>query len=401
MKKLVKWISILCMIIMCTGCSDNAPLTYEQMLEDYDYLWTSIQENYALMNVAERKTSKNFLTIKDSYRNKITESTTTLQFDAYLNLFLGEFDGVGQMEKLDDVSYKRLYQKLEVSSGLSNSLNYLFDVIDNGKSKSYYHFKETKISDETAEKNIITRIIEKDNIAYIKMGDMDYSSMKEDGKILSKFYKEIKDFSACIIDLRGVKNGVQQYWKENIVSPNIDASKSYTTLSLVKGAMAKEYVSSEYPLSEIRKLEALPALQLKDIEGMTDFTKVTHKIKPSRKKPMFHGNFYLITDENVRNTGEQFAMFCKQTGFATILGTYTGGGSSLDPLLIKLPNSGIIVRMMIDNSLNPDGASTEEYGTTPDIRIESNDVLDVVLKQIHQFHPTPVTNEIVEENILN
>ena len=69
---------------MCTACDDNGPLTYEQMLEDYDYLWTTIQENYAMMNVAQRMTGKNFLAVKDHYRNKITEDTTTQQFDSCL-----------------------------------------------------------------------------------------------------------------------------------------------------------------------------------------------------------------------------------------------------------------------------------------------------------------------------
>ena len=64
------------------------------MLEDYDYLWTTIQENYAMMNVAQRMTGKNFLAVKDHYRNKITEDTTTQQFDSYVSLFLNEFEGI-------------------------------------------------------------------------------------------------------------------------------------------------------------------------------------------------------------------------------------------------------------------------------------------------------------------
>ena len=36
MKKIVKWIMMACLTLMCTACDDNGPLTYEQMLEDYE-----------------------------------------------------------------------------------------------------------------------------------------------------------------------------------------------------------------------------------------------------------------------------------------------------------------------------------------------------------------------------
>ena len=390
MKKIVKWIMMACLTLMCTACDDNGPLTYEQMLEDYDYLWTTIQENYAMMNVAQRMTGKNFLAVKDHYRNKITEDTTTQQFDSYVSLFLNEFEGIGKMEKLNAVSYKRLYEKLKDSASMTNSLNYLYDVINNGKSKSYYDFEDTELSDEDAEKNLITSVVEKDRIAYIKMSDMDQNSMKEDGKTLKKFFKEIKNYPVCVIDLRGVTSGVEQYWIENIVAPNISEKTSYETLALVKGGLAKEYMSTEYQLLEIRKLASLPALQLKDLEGMTDYVKSSKTIAPAAKKAIFKGDFYAMIDGSTADSAERFAMFCKQSDFATLVGDYSGGASSLEPLLIKLPNSGMIIRMSADHHLNLDGASNAEYGTAPDIRIESENLYGAVMAKLRELYPAPV-----------
>lgn len=59
-------------------------------------------------------------------------------------------------------------------------------------------------------------------------------------------------------------------------------------------------------------------------------------------------------------------MFCKNSGFATLVGTTTNGdGGVADPLLLALPNSGLLIRFSIFYGLNADGAGNEATGTTP------------------------------------
>ena len=62
-------------------------------------------------------------------------------------------------------------------------------------------------------------------------------------------------------------------------------------------------------------------------------------------------------------------MFCQATGFATLVGSQTGGDGigALDPILMRLPNSGILIQFTMMYGLNPDGSSSEEAGTAPDI----------------------------------
>ena len=64
-----------------------------------------------------------------------------------------------------------------------------------------------------------------------------------------------------------------------------------------------------------------------------------------------------------------FAVFCQETGFATLVGSPTGGDGigALDPVFLQLPNSGILVQFTMMFGLNGDGSSSEETGTTPDI----------------------------------
>ena len=51
------------------------------------------------------------------------------------------------------------------------------------------------------------------------------------------------------------------------------------------------------------------------------------------------------------------------------MGTQTGGDGigALDPVMLRLPNSGILVQYTMMYGLNPDGSGSEETGTTPDV----------------------------------
>ncbi|QNK42614.1 hypothetical protein HCR03_11650 [Caproicibacter fermentans] len=86
------------------------------------------------------------------------------------------------------------------------------------------------------------------------------------------------------------------------------------------------------------------------------------------------------------SSAEGFAHFCKQTGFATIVGDPTNGdGIGIDSLIFVLPNSGICLRFSASLGLNPDGGSNEEFGTTPDVPCEpGKDALQTCLDLIEK-----------------
>ena len=70
---------------------------------------------------------------------------------------------------------------------------------------------------------------------------------------------------------------------------------------------------------------------------------------------------------NIYEDIEKFAFFCKATGFATLMGQTTRGDTGLGVYYLALPKSGLLVRYFGVNTLNPDGSSTMEHGTAPDI----------------------------------
>ena len=106
------------------------------------------------------------------------------------------------------------------------------------------------------------------------------------------------------------------------------------------------------------------------------YWKVTKTIKP--KDPIdFRGKIYLLVDYRVYSSSESFAAFCKDSGFATLVGETTGGdGIGIDPLFFSLPNSGIVIRFSSMMALNGDFTINEEVKTTPHVKVSAAPIKD-------------------------
>lgn len=63
-----------------------------------------------------------------------------------------------------------------------------------------------------------------------------------------------------------------------------------------------------------------------------------------------------------------FSLIVLATGFATLVGTQTGGhGIGINPVYIVLSESGLVVQYSPIYGIKYDGTDSEEFGTTPDI----------------------------------
>jgi len=388
MKKLFycKFIAILLLLCILSGCS-NGPkgvgaglssqshkLTQEQMLADYDTMWKDIDENYPLMGVAERTTGKDLAKIKAQYRADIPNVKSDREFYGVLQTCITEFEECGHLSLLDEKLYPQymsVYKKYQNSS----KGRYLFNILNNPASKTFYRYVPIdtyKQAEETASEqgesgNINTKIMEKNKIAYLGIKSFESQLVAVDAPKIAEFFNQIKNYQDCIIDIRGNGGGDTNYWLNNIVTPNLDRDVNYIEYELIKGEIAKQYLSIVQKLHPISEFKKLPNTNEEDLAQMSYFTESTDTVESKTGKKVFSGKFYLLTDGKVYSSSEALAFFCKQSGFAKIIGEPTNGdGVGTDPLLFVLPNSGIIFRFSASLGLNPDGGSNEEFGTQPD-----------------------------------
>ena len=218
---------------------------------------------------------------------------------------------------------------------------------------------------------VIPLLLPESGVGYVKI-DSFPAEYEADRAILSNFYRQCGDCTDLIFDLTDNSGGSEAYWEELLVAPHIDEPLSSEHLALVRHSRNNApYLDQVFPaecLLPLNQLPSLPHLEPGDLDLATHFVRVCHRVEPADQPSPFRGRIWVLVDESVYSASESFALFCQQTGFATLVGSATSGdGIGTDPVFLQLPNSGILVQYTPVFGLNPDGSSNEELGTLPDL----------------------------------
>ena len=179
----------------------------------------------------------------------------------------------------------------------------------------------------------------------------------------------------AIIDIQGNDGGSSEYIGTIFEAlPSGKEIKLDVIMALRGGELCENLLRQDTWLSSKQDISHLPALphyppELKEHFAKFgvfefDFPAVTQG-KILKK--------YLLVNRYVFSSTEQLAAICKASGYATIVGSRTGGdGFMVDPLYITLPNSGMVFGMSVSMGLNPDGSSENEAKTMPDYIVDAD-----------------------------
>lgn len=370
-------------------------------VEDYIYLWDLLENEYPFLSAAERITGKDADEIKAKYYDwlGVTGDDSWMFYNRIVAPCLAEFGGTGHLSAVDNNFYAQIYTLFSTNNS-ETLVNHSpsesnFEAICTPVAKKFYA-PAFELMDSAKEKgeseflynyenNIFTMYFPESSAGYIKVSKMNnYSDMDNlEFYALKVFFEslETEGYENCIIDIRGNTGGSDMYWNSGIVDPNVNKDMSYDVYSLVKGDVCRKYINDfgkprGEKCEDISKLplESFPKLKMEDILNNQYFYKLNFSIPRPNNGALFTGRFWLLVDENCYSSSESFAIFCKNTGFATIVGENTGGdGAGINPIVFCLPNSGICLRFSAMNGLNMDGSCNEEYGTTPDYLIENGE----------------------------
>ena len=230
--------------------------------------------------------------------------------------------------------------------------------------------QEQNISTSISTTSSEEKILKENQIAYLKVKSMSNRTLEADGKKILEFYKSIKDYPYLVIDIRGNGGGTDNYWQKNIVEPLISETKSSAVAMAYKGNYIRPFLRGRGITT--KPIDKLPEeFNSKYTSSMERFTVSSRAVKP-KNSVGFKGKIYLLVDEYVFSSSESFAAFCKATDFAELVGTITGGdGIGIDPCVMALPNSGLVVRFSLDMGVNSDGTVNEKAHTKPDIYAET------------------------------
>lgn len=375
MKRKVLFTIIIFIFVIFLGTrfyNKSNQLSTKEKVNDFKYVYNIIKDGYPYLDVNMRRSNINWLDNKDKYLKRIKDTKNDEEFIEELSSILSDL-GNRHTEVIDNKNRYELFKK-------SYSNNNWYDFLDDKKVIDRYNsiMPKIKISKDIFLKRELTlEDVVKDEVGYIYLPSMAprNGSTKKDLDIIWDYINTSRKYKALIIDIRGNLGGSDSYW-QGIVSRLIKNDTIINGYRVYRNSskIVKKYTNVRN--IGLKPIEELPQSILinapKEIfNDFSDFEEASYTIK-AKDNLNFEGNIYLLIDNKVYSSSESFAMFCKETNLATLIGETTGGdGRGLDPILFKLKNSGLIVRMASGMYLNKDGICDEEFKTTPDFKVKN------------------------------
>lgn len=385
-------------IELSTTLSKNTDnLATDQFIEDYEYMWDMLEENCPLVGLLER-TRGDLDNIKEEWLEKVNQCNNQLQFYKTLVEFSDSIlYGVGHLNFVDKDGFfhlRDLYNNLskDYPEGFFAAA---LELLNDTEVLEAYHYQtmdvESSHSNSQAGSSSAKQTVEypAENVMMIRIPSFSYS--EENGEMLLAAYAEAeeKGIQNLILDITENGGGSEPFWMDYIVCPNLQESVSYSKYSLLPYTEYNRRFWEPYGTENLHPISELPEfsnLNWEDIRICDFYADTTIELSPSQDTPLFSGKIYVLIGPEVFSSSEGFAYFCKETGFATLVGEATGGDGIAygNPLLFELPNTHYLFRYTGNYGLNSDGSCNAEKGTQPDILCEVGESpLDACLKIVN------------------
>lgn len=353
----------------------HAELTVEEKLEDFEYLFRIVSESFPYFWVNQRVYGEDWLGIKEAMRKAIGDTSNDEEFFMVLNTIIGKLHNGHS----DVLTVKRYRSMLRTYEPMGQVYSTWMQVMKQPRVLARYGAASDGSdpapgqTNESFQSCYRTDVIEPGKAALLQVSRFGGECVQKDRDGIYDFLKQVKDYTAILIDIRGNGGGTDQYWSQNLIPPLTNQTLTTKNYLLFRGG---EY---EVPFVKSKglNLQDLKSVPPSDRSGFPPEAEehfryaypIIKTIKPDRPVG-FRGKIFLLVDRGVYSSSESFAAFSKASGWATLIGERTGGdGIGIDPLLFSLPNSGYVIRIPSDMGLNADGSSNDEKKTEPDIAV--------------------------------
>lgn len=377
MKKLKYALNILLSLLILfssSACStQKAPYS-----DDFDILWNELENSYPYYSYINNDLNIDLDEIHTRYKEKSATVSNEDDFSLMLCDMFSEMNNIGHLDFVTSemyVAYSYLY---------SNYDNPFSRILNNKNLSEKYtadiNANNNLTDSENNKAKVLPQYFSDGNILYLKIISFAEEFVERDRKLITDALKKYPDTKNIIVDIEDNAGGSDNYWIKNIVEP-LGGKYEYSFRSFFKASSTTDSYYNDYPYIDIPSDSPEWVREL-SLDRCLENTIIISD-ETSDKKSV---SVWLLTNETVFSSADKFASFCKATGFATVVGTRTAGdGLGSTPILLLLPNSGLLVRFSATAGENPDGSMNAVSGTAPDIFcIKNKTALDTCIELIRE-----------------
>ena len=401
---------------------DPASYTNAMMLEDYDFFWTTLEENCAPLGALREVAGVDLEQIKAEGREQVTALADgdAEGFSSVLSAIAREIRGFAHILPMKPDAYYRLVEG-DMWESDTQKVVFLEDAV-----RAFYQWQSTispykeqleaarQSNEVSGEEEEATSQAISENINLYRQGDTAVAMIKtlnfygEESndtvvEMLQKFCLENLDAKDFIIDITRNSGGSTVIWTDGLAPLFAGKTLSYSNVAAYKEGEINVQMwggpLDDIPDLELKDLSQLtteeyPKLNLASLEGcdgvVINNMTMSYKEEKNPDGQEFKGRIWVLVDGDVASSSEELAQCAKNSDFCTVVGKQTAGMSGwiTEPAnnYFALPNCGMLVRFNPFYFINEDGTCRDLEGTRPDIEIESGETaMQRCLKEIKKL----------------
>lgn len=346
----------------------KSSFSIEELTEDYNQFWNVLRENYPYYDYISQYYDLDEIMAEglakinsDSDVNDLYEVLSTccreLHNSAHLSVIDNDLYNY-YLQMMSDNNNEQITPWLQAVSRPQSTLTYTELLNGHSEESAYDSIPQVDCDYYTA-----------GSIAYFKY----YSFLTDDRdqNVITNYLDDLissgSDVENIVIDITANSGGNTLYWARNIVEPLGGSYSCSWNYYISDSPMMKSYfLDNTYfdfvPLPTDEKTELKNQTSLEMIyktENKIDFDGAINQYSGIRRWVLIGNETYSSADE--------FAVFCKKSGWATLVGKMTrGDGMGTTPVIASLDNTGLLFRFSATFGLNDDYSLNAFTGTRPD-----------------------------------
>ncbi|UTY27679.1 S41 family peptidase [Treponema putidum] len=369
-------------------------LSQKEKDEDYEFFWGFIKEGFPFTEVLERN-GVDLKKIKEEWQPKLKDIETKSQYLTFYGELCAEITQnkpVGHLYPIDYQYYNKMYKTYYPCVNKDGTENEL--IKDFYSAQPSGAWVRTIWNDVQRIEGITTYIVEEGKIACLRIDSFSITDQEKRKKFLNDvkvFLEKTKDHKHLIIDITRNGGGDRYFWMYITGLLLKDNAAFYRYGLYTENKYTKELL--EY-IFKIGNIEIINKDKIPNVKNTNTAHKNGCKIRETIKKidgitnSIDERKIWLLVSSKSHSAADQFAGFCRQTGFATVVGENTAGAgmSVIGPLPIPLPKSGALILFDSTYALNTEGMSNTEFGTAPDIHVKDGQVpMQACMEAIREY----------------